>query len=75
MGNFFDCVRSRKAPIADVEAGHRSACISHLGAIALRTGFQLKWDPVAEKFVGEHAKEANKYLAREMRKPYDYSFV
>ena len=75
MGNFFDCVRSRKAPIADVEAGHRSACISHLGAIALRTGFQLKWDPVAEKFVGEHAKDANKYLAREMRKPYDYSFV
>jgi predicted dehydrogenase len=75
MGNFFDCVRSRKLPIADVEAGHRSACISHLGAIALRTGFQLNWDPVAEKFVGEHGKEANKYLAREMRKPYDYSFV
>jgi predicted dehydrogenase len=75
MGNFFDCVRSRKPPIADVEAGHRSACISHLGAIALRTGFELNWDPVAEKFVGEHAREANKYLAREMRKPYDYSFV
>lgn len=75
MRNFFDCVRSRKAPIADVEAGHRSACISHLGAIALRTGFQLRWNPVAEKFVGGHAKEANKYLAREMRKPYDYNFV
>jgi predicted dehydrogenase len=75
MGNFFDCVRSRKLPIADVEAGHRSACISHLGAIALRTGLTLKWDPAAEKFVGEHSKEANKYVTREMRKPYDYSFV
>lgn len=75
MENFFGCVRSRKLPIADVEAGHRSACISHLGAIALRTGFDLTWDPVAEKFKGPHSKEANQYLAREMRKPYDYSFV
>jgi predicted dehydrogenase len=75
MGNFFDCVRSRKSPIVDVEAGHRSACISHLGAIALRTGLALSWNPSSEKFVGAHAREANKYLAREMRRPYDYSFV
>jgi predicted dehydrogenase len=75
MGNFFDCVRSGKLPIADVEIGHRSASISHLGAIALRTGLTLKWDPSAEKFIGDNSKEANKYLAREMRKPYDYSFV
>ncbi len=75
MGNFFDCVRSRKLPIAEVEVGHRSATICHLGAIALRTGLKLQWDTNAEKFVGENAKEANKYVAREMRKPYDYSFV
>jgi hypothetical protein len=75
MGNFFECVRSRKLPIADVEAGHRSASISHLGAIALRTGFQLSWDPSAERFVGNHAAEANQYVAREMRKPYDYTFI
>jgi hypothetical protein len=36
MGNFFDCVRSRKDPICDVETGHRSATVCHLGAIALR---------------------------------------
>jgi predicted dehydrogenase len=75
MGNFFDCIRSRKLPVADVEAGHRSACISHLGAIALRSGLKLQWDPVKEVFVGENAKEGNSYVAREMRKPYDYSFV
>ncbi len=75
MGNFFECVRSRKRPIADVEVGHRSATICHLGAIALRTGFQLKWDPDREEFVGEHAKEANAYVSREMRPPYDYTFV
>lgn len=75
MGNFFDCVKSRKLPICDVETGHRSATMCHLGAISLRTGHKLTWDYEAEKFTGEHAKEANTYLAREMRKPYDYSFV
>jgi predicted dehydrogenase len=75
MGNFVDCVRSRELPICDVETGHRSATMCHLGAIALRTGQSLSWDSTDEKFVGEHAAEANGYLVREMRKPYDYSFV
>jgi predicted dehydrogenase len=75
MGNFFDCVRSRERPIADVEIGHRSASICHLGAIALRTDRALTWDGDAERFIGENADVANPYLVREMRKPYDYSFV
>lgn len=74
-GNFFDCVRSRKDPICSVEVGHRSASICHLGTISLRTGHKLQWDPENEIFTGDHANEANRYLAREMRKPYDYSFV
>lgn len=75
MENFFDCVRSRKAPICDVETGHRSATMCHLGAIAMRTGRALTWDAEAERFVGEFAPEANRYVQREMRAPYDYSFV
>jgi len=75
MGNFFECVRTRKAPICEVEIGHRSASICHFGAIALRTGLKLKWDPAAERFLGENSEVANAYVAREMRKPYDYSFV
>lgn len=75
MENFFDCVRSRALPICDAETGHRSATMCHLGAIATRTNHKLTWDSSAERFVGEHAKEANGYLAREMRKPYDYSFA
>jgi len=75
MGNFFDCIRSRKQPICDVVTGHQSAMISHLGVIALQTGLKLSWDPKAEKFTGEGAREGNKRLARKMRKPYDYSFV
>ena len=74
MGNFFDCVRSRKLPICDVETGHRSATMCHLGAIALRTGDKLVWDYEVERFVGDHSHKANRYLSREMRKPYTYEF-
>lgn len=74
-GNFFECVANRKDPICPVEVGHRSATVCHLGVIALRTGKKLTWDGEKEFFVGEHADEANGYVAREMRAPYDYSFV
>ena len=75
MGNFFDCVRSRKLPMADVETGHRSASLCHLGVLCLRLGRTLEWDPAREKFTGEGAQEADKWLAREMRKPYNYHFA
>jgi hypothetical protein len=74
MGNFFDCVRSRQLPICDVETGHRSATICHLGAIALRTGRRLWWDSTEERFVGPHASEASHYVSRHMRSPYTYAF-
>jgi predicted dehydrogenase len=74
MRNFFDATRSRKDPISSVESGHRSAVVGHLIVIALRLGKKLQWDPKAEVFVGDNAKEGNAHLAREMRKPYDYSF-
>ena len=45
MGNFFDCVESRKAPISDVESQHRSVSTCHLGNISMRLGRKLKWDP------------------------------
>jgi predicted dehydrogenase len=75
MRNFFDCVRSRRLPICDVETGHRSATICHLGAIALRTGLTLTWDSDREEFTGPNATEAGRYLTRTMREPYTYDFV
>ena len=75
MANFFDCVRSRKHPIASAEVGHRSATICHLGVIALRLGTRLQWDPARERFTGEGARQANRWVSRPMRKPYDYTFI
>ncbi len=70
MGNFFECIKTRKPPICDVEIGHRSASVCHLGVISIRLGRKLQWDPQAETFAND--TEAAGMLAREMRKPYAY---
>src|SRR5262245_46276048 len=71
--NFFDCVRTREQPICDAEIGHRSVSVCHLGVIALRLGRKLQWDPANEQFVSD--ADANKWLAREMRKPWSLESV
>lgn len=73
MGNFVDCVKTRKPTICPAETGHRSASLCHLGVIAIRLGRKLAWNPAKEQFAGD--AEANGYLARPMRKPYDYDML
>lgn len=73
MGNFFECIRTRKPPICEAEIGHRAASVCHLGVIALRLGRKLTWDPAKELFVDD--KEANGFLARAMRKRWDYDMI
>ncbi len=71
MGNFFACSAERKPPICDAETGHRSAALCHLGAIAIRLGRRLSWNPQTELF--ENDDEANAWLRREMREPWKLS--
>jgi predicted dehydrogenase len=66
--NFLDCVRLRTKPAADVEIGHRTATVCHLGGIAVRLGRKLRWDPAKERFIED--EEANKMLSRPMRSPW-----
>ncbi len=68
MQNWLDCIRTRERPIADVEMGHRSATMCHLGNIARWAGRRLQWDPVKERFTGDD--QANEYLQRPMREPW-----
>jgi predicted dehydrogenase len=69
MGNFFDCVRSRRAPISDVASQHRSVSVCHLANISMRLGRKLQWDPDSEQFVGD--EEAARWLARPQRKGFE----
>ncbi|CAN5499477.1 Gfo/Idh/MocA family oxidoreductase [soil metagenome] len=68
VSNFYDCVKSRKAPNADISIGHRSATVCHLGNIAVRTKKKIAWDPKTETIVGD--ADAAKWLTKEYRKGY-----
>lgn len=67
-GNWLDCIKSRQAPIAPAEIGHRacSTCLLHHMAMKLKR--RLYWDPEKERFKNDDA--ANKLLSRPQRKPY-----
>jgi predicted dehydrogenase len=67
--NWYDCIKSRQRPRADIEAGHRSATVCHLVNIARWAGRRLQWDPVREEFPGD--REANAFLDRERRKGFE----
>ncbi len=68
MQNWLDCIKSRERCAADVEIGHRTATICHLGGIARRLGRKLRWDPKREMFPDDD--EANSLIDRAKRKPY-----
>jgi predicted dehydrogenase len=66
--NFVDCIRSRKAPNADIAICHYSACLVHLGNVAYRAGRRhLQFNGDTEQF-GDPA--ANAYLKPAYRKQY-----
>jgi predicted dehydrogenase len=67
--NFFDCVRSRQRPNADVEAGHRATTVCHLINIARALGRRLYWDPATERFTGD--EEADSLRSRPRRAGYE----
>ncbi len=70
MRNFFECIASRGKPISDVETHHRTMTTCHLCNIALMLGRELKWDPNAEKFIGD--EQAAQLVSRPRREKYSW---
>ncbi len=68
IGNFLDCMKSRKRPNADIEIGHRSTTFCHLANIALATKSRIEWDAKHERVKNNDA--ANALLHYEYRKPW-----
>ncbi len=68
--NFTDAIRSGKREdlTCEIEEGHLSSALPHLGNISYLVGRDLTFDGKKEKFVGD--KEADKLLTRKYRKPY-----
>jgi len=67
--DFLNAIKTRKAPICDVEIGHRTATVCNLGNIAYELKRPLRWDPKKEKFKKD--SEANTKLSRPLRKEWD----
>ena len=61
-------MKTRAKPITDVEIGHRSATVCHLGNIAVRLGRKIQWDPAKEQINGD--AEAAAMLTRPYRSPW-----
>ena len=69
VDDFFDCLKSRKRPAADIEIAHKSTITTHLGNIAYKLGRKLQWDSETETFKDD--RDANAMLSREPRKGYE----
>jgi predicted dehydrogenase len=63
LTNFVECVKTRQTPNAEIEIGHLTTRLCHLGNIAHRVGRKLTFDPASESFPGD--PEANALLSRE----------
>ena len=63
--NFIDCIRNGKRPNSEIEDGHKSTLLCHLGNIAYRTGHTLNIDPTNGHIIGD--KEAEALWSREYR--------
>ncbi|MBN9660705.1 MAG: Gfo/Idh/MocA family oxidoreductase [Acidobacteria bacterium] len=63
--NFLDCVKSRKAPNAEIEIGFRSVVHCHLANIVARTGRTVHYDASTDSVTGD--AEAAKLTRRTYR--------
>jgi len=66
--DWLDCLEQRRRPICDVEIGHRSVSVCHLGGISMRMGRPIHWDPDTEQVVGD--EEAARWIRKPMRPPW-----
>ncbi len=71
--DFLNSVKDRTQPITNVEVGHRSSTVCHLGNIAMLTKRHIEWDPQKEIFPGDADAEAMKH--RPMRAPWGFELV
>lgn len=66
--DFFDCVRTRRPPVANPEVMFRSMCVCLAADICGQLKRNLKFDFAKAEFVGD--SEANRLRSRAMRPPY-----
>jgi len=69
IGNFIDCVLSRRQTITPAEVAHRSASVGQLCVIAIAVGRKFRWNPDTEQVLDDPA--AATLLGRAKREPWN----
>ena len=66
-----DAVRSGRRDVltADIEEGHLSSALCHLGNIAYRSRRTIHFEPATQKILGD--EEASLLLTRQYRSPFE----
>lgn len=67
--NFYRCIREGGLPVSDVYSHVQMMNTCHLAAIAARLNRVIKWDPQAEKILGD--EQAASFFARTPREGYE----
>ncbi len=70
--DFLSCMKTRKQPCLNLEAGHHVSTVAHLGNIAYRTGRKLYWDATKEKIIDD--RDADKLVGVKYRKPWSLPY-
>jgi predicted dehydrogenase len=69
--HFLDTVRTGSRPISPLNAAVHAETVCQQADIAMRLGRKLRWDPQAERFIGD--ERANRMLSRAIRPPWMYT--
>jgi len=73
IGDWLQCIHTRKRPICDVEVGARTVTVCHLANLAYWNRKRLEWDPKSETFMNGHGD--NSWLDRAYRDPWSLKRV
>ncbi len=65
--NFFECIKTRRKPVSDIETCQRSTTTCLLGNVALRSKLRIDWDEANWTTVQPQARP---WLRREARDPW-----
>ena len=66
--NLLDCMKSRQAPVENLDIGHHVSSVASLGNLALRSRSRLEWDAASERVTNNDA--ANALVTRPYRAPW-----
>jgi len=66
--DLLECMKSRKAPVENLDIGHHVSAVAHLGNVALRSRSRIEWDAASSRVANHEA--ANQFLSRPYRAPW-----